>query len=90
MVYTRTEYDWSTHMDCMSEPIFDVVKRRLAESRGRWPDVAEGSGVPISTIRKIAQGQIGDPSVSKVQAIYDHFRAVDEFAQQRRPQAEAV
>lgn len=61
-------------MSTQTEPIFDFVKRRLDETRGRWPDVAVGSGVPISTVRKIAQGQIADPAVTKVQAIADYFR----------------
>jgi len=60
-------------MDTTAEPIFDFVKRNLQATRGRWPDVAEGSGVPISTVRKIAQGQIQDPAVSKVQALADYF-----------------
>lgn len=60
-------------MDTNVEPIFDYVKRNLAATRGRWPEVAEGSGVAISTLRKIAQGQIEDPAVSKVQALADYF-----------------
>lgn len=60
-------------MDTPIEPLFSFVKRNLAATRGRWPDVAEGSGVPISTLRKIAQGQIDDPGVTKIQAIADYF-----------------
>ncbi|EML1595558.1 helix-turn-helix domain-containing protein [Burkholderia cenocepacia] len=55
------------------------VKRRLAETRGRWPDVAKGSGVSISTIRKIGQGQIKDPAVSKIEALADYFARLDQF-----------
>lgn len=61
------------------EKQFDYVLRRLNETRGRWPDAAAGSGVPISTIRKIAQRQIADPAVSKVQALADYFNRLDEF-----------
>lgn len=61
------------------EKMFAFVKRRLNESKGRWPDVARGSGIPISTVRKIAQGQIGDPAHSKVQDLCDYFRRLDEF-----------
>lgn len=60
-------------MDTNVEPIFDFVKRSLSATRGKWPDVAEGSGVAISTLRKIAQGQIEDPSISKIQALADYF-----------------
>jgi transcriptional regulator with XRE-family HTH domain len=62
-----------------SEKLSAFVKRRLNESRGRWPDVARGSGVPISTVRKIAQGQIADPAVSKVEALAEYFERLDEF-----------
>lgn len=61
------------------EKMSAFVKRRLNESRGRWPDVARGSGVPISTVRKIANGQIGDPAVSKVEALDDYFKKLDAF-----------
>lgn len=61
-------------MQTPCEPMFEYVKRNLAATRGRWPDVSKGSGVPISTLRKIAQGQIEDPAVSKVQALSDYFK----------------
>ncbi|WKZ84194.1 hypothetical protein N5B55_10390 [Ralstonia pickettii] len=61
------------------EKMSAYVRRRLNESRGRWPDVARGSGVPISTVRKIAQGQIADPAVSKVEALADYFEKLDAF-----------
>jgi hypothetical protein len=61
------------------ETMFAFVKRRLDESKGRWPDVAKGSGVAVSTVRKIAQGQIADPAVSKVQELSDYFHRVDAF-----------
>lgn len=54
-------------------PILDQVKNKLAEIRGRWPDVAAASGVPVSTIRKIAQGVSKDPGVLTVQRLKDYF-----------------
>jgi hypothetical protein len=38
------------------------------------------SGVPFSTLTKIAQGQIKAPSVHHVQALYDYFEAVSASA----------
>lgn len=64
------------------EKQYDYVMRRLRETRGRWPDAAAGSGVPISTVRKIAQGQIADPAVSKVQALSDYFQRLEAFQAQ--------
>lgn len=54
-------------------PILDQVKSLLAASRGRWPEVAEASGVPVSTVRKIAQGVSKDPGILTVQRLLDYF-----------------
>lgn len=53
--------------------IIEQVKLQLAENRGRWPEVASGSGVPVSTVRKIAQGVSKDPGVLTVQRLLDYF-----------------
>lgn len=37
--------------------------------------VAGESGVPFSTVAKIAQGSVTDPSVHTVQKLYDYFRS---------------
>lgn len=37
--------------------------------------VAAGSGVPFSTVAKIAQGNVTDPSVHTVQKLADYFAA---------------
>jgi predicted transcriptional regulator len=54
-------------------PIIEQVKSQLSACRGRWPDVASGSGVPVSTVRKIAQGVSKDPGVRTVQRLLDYF-----------------
>lgn len=53
--------------------ILRQVKSHLAANRGRWPEVASGSGVPVSTVRKIAQGVSKDPGVLTVQRLLDYF-----------------
>lgn len=53
--------------------IIDQVKSQLAANRGRWPEVASGAGVPVSTVRKIAQGVSKDPGVLTVQRLLDYF-----------------
>ncbi|MEC5161702.1 MULTISPECIES: hypothetical protein [unclassified Janthinobacterium] len=60
-------------MNSSTEPLFSYVKRHLAATRGRWPAVSAASGVPISTLRKIASGYIPDPGIAKIQALADHF-----------------
>lgn len=40
--------------------------------------VARESGVPFSTVSKIAQGSVKEPSVHTVQRLYDYFNGKDE------------
>ena len=56
------------------------VKRRLEESRGYWPLIAEATGVPYFTITNIAQGKSEDPRISSVQKLVDYFVARDRKA----------
>lgn len=56
------------------EPIFDVVMRELRSQRIPQKRIADEAGVPYSTLQKIAQGRIQDPSVNAVQKLYDYFR----------------
>lgn len=64
----------------MQEPILEFVKRRLEESRGYWPQIAESSGVPYFTIANIVQGKSEDPRISSVQKLVDYFAARDREA----------
>lgn len=69
--------------------LYDVVMAHLREKRIPQRRVAAESGVPFSTLTKIAQGQIKAPSVHHVQALYDYFQKVGagETAQQDRQAA---
>lgn len=50
------------------------VRRRLREEAYRdLPGVAKESGVPESTIKKIRSGEVKDPRISTVQALYAYF-----------------
>lgn len=59
----------------MNEPTFlSSVLARL--SAVRFPDlsaVAEGAGVPESTVRKLRYGEVKNPRVQTVQALHDYF-----------------
>lgn len=61
----------------MNTPIFEYVLERLEASKGRWPVIAEGSGVPYRTVQKIAARLIEDPGVSHIQKLHDYFRALE-------------
>lgn len=61
------------------ESIHEYVLEKLSESRKEWPAIAEGSGVSIRTIEKIASREIEYPRVDKVEALANYFK------QRRRP-----
>ncbi|MDA8093401.1 MAG: hypothetical protein M0T84_05715 [Betaproteobacteria bacterium] len=62
----------------------------LHATKGRWPDVALESGVPVSTVRKIAQGVSADPGVGTVQKLLAYFQKhpVDRRSGQDRRESE--
>lgn len=62
------------------ESIHQYVLAELERVRPRWESVAAGSGLSISTIKKIANGEIEYPRVDKVEALAKYFRS-----QRRRP-----
>jgi len=54
-------------------PLFDFVMANLRAKTIPQRTVAAGSGVPYSTLTKIAQGSVKDPSVHTVQRLADYF-----------------
>lgn len=61
-------------------PIYDFVMEQLRSRRVPQRKVAAESGVPFSTLTKIAQGQIKEPSVHSIQKLADYFSANDQKA----------
>lgn len=49
-------------------------------ARGRWPVIADESGVPLRTIEKIARREVEDPRVSNIQKLADYFVAAKDAA----------
>lgn len=49
--------------------MYERVLRHLEASKGRWPEVAVGSGVSKRTIEKIYRKEIQDPGVSHIEAL---------------------
>lgn len=58
----------------MNESIYEYVLTQLEASKGRWADVAEGSGVSKRTLEKIARKEIADPGVSHIEKLASYFR----------------
>jgi transcriptional regulator with XRE-family HTH domain len=68
--------------------LYDYVMRCLTTLRYTRKEVAEGSGVPFSTVCKVAQRSVREPSVHTVQAMADFFRR--ELDKQASEQKEAA
>jgi transcriptional regulator with XRE-family HTH domain len=58
----------------MSDSIYDFVMDGLQKTKGTWPEVAEGSGVSVRTISKIARKEIDDPGISHIEKLAKYFR----------------
>jgi len=63
-----------------NEPLLVELHRRLAASKGRWPEVSRGSRVPYSTITKIHQRVIEDPRTRTTQSLLDYLRKLPDVA----------
>lgn len=61
----------------MENPInlYEVVMARFAEKQIPQRVIARESGVPFSTVCKIAQGSVKEPSVHTVQRLYNYFQS---------------
>lgn len=55
--------------------MYEYVMVQLAAWRGRWSEVAEGSGVPLRTLEKIARKESPNPRYNTIQSLYDWFIA---------------
>lgn len=61
----------------MLDNIHEYVLKHLEAAKGRWTEVADGSGVSKRTLEKIARGEIEDPGVSHVQKLADYFHSIE-------------
>lgn len=59
---------------------YELVMTNLRAKRIPQKEVAEGSGVPFSTVTKIAQGRTKSPGVHTVEALANYFMRVAEKA----------
>lgn len=55
-------------------PLHRYVLDQLERTKYRWPSVAEGSGVPVRTIEKIASRQTRYPRIDTVEKLAHYFR----------------
>ena len=59
-----------------NKSMLETVVAALNAAKGGWREIAEASGVPYSTLCKIAQRATENPGVAHVQALHDYFCAV--------------
>lgn len=66
----------------MTKPMLTVVLETLAARKGQWREISRQID-PVSPdsyyswLTKLAQGTIREPSVNKIQRLYDFFRSED-------------
>lgn len=59
----------------MQQSLHEFVLAQLQETKGRWSEVAEESGVSKRTLEKIARREIEDPGVSHIEKLAAYFRS---------------
>lgn len=63
----------------ITEPsLYDFVMSRLRAKDVPQRRIARESGVPFSTVCKVAQGAVKEPSVHTIQRLADFFRRIDQ------------
>lgn len=69
-----------------------AVLAELTKRKGRLPDVCKAvPGVDYSWLSKLVQGRIKDPSVNKIQSLYDYlFNVTRPAAQGDTPPVEVT
>lgn len=63
------------------DSMIETLVFRLGQHRGHWPVLAEASGVPVSTLRKIAQGVVKNPRIGTVDKLHKALDACEVQAQ---------
>lgn len=58
----------------MSDSIYEFVLHQLQASKGSWRAVADGSGVSLRTLEKIARKEIANPGVIHIEKLASYFR----------------
>lgn len=70
----------------MTESMHEYVVDQLQKHKGRWTEVAEGTGMSKRTIEKIARRETKDPGVSLVEQLARYFKELNSDVAAPRPQ----
>lgn len=87
-VLRKSIYGFRVHGMSTQQSIYEFVMQRLSARAIPRRKIAEDTGIPFSTVTKIAQRGIADPSVHTIQRLYDYFCGKDDsvFQEQRDAQ----
>jgi len=58
----------------------EYVVRQLERWKYRWPEVAEGAGISLRTLEKIARREVVNPRINTLQPLHDWLRANEQRA----------
>lgn len=58
----------------MEYPLYSAVLAQLDKTRGDWPSVSRGSGVPLPTVRKIGQRVATNPRICTIEQLAAFFK----------------
>ncbi|TEA78664.1 helix-turn-helix domain-containing protein [Allopusillimonas ginsengisoli] len=62
-------------MEQTSTLLFSVVAQLRGVKWSSLPQLADDTGVPESTIKKIRSGEVKDPRISTIEALHSYFTA---------------
>ena len=55
-------------------PLLDAVLAGLQDRKGEWPSIAKETGLDYSWLTKLAQGQINDPGIKKIERLAGYLQ----------------
>lgn len=70
--------------------MLQAVLAELSRRKGRLPDICQAlPEIDYSWLSKLVQGRIKDPSVNKIQALYDYLFGIERAPAQQPEPADA-
>ena len=54
--------------------VIEETRELLLSKKGKWPEIAENSGVGYEWLRKFMQDAIEDPGFRKVTKLYEYLK----------------
>jgi hypothetical protein len=55
---------------------YQYVLDQLSRTKGRWPSIAQATGVPYRTLEKIGRQESKNPGVNHIEKLAGYFRSI--------------